>query len=42
MTVGALLVAPDPVLRLVLVGGGAGLLLVLLGALGLYLTRRRS
>ena len=32
----------DPVVRLLALAGAAGLLLLLLGALGLWLTRRRS
>ena len=31
----------DPVVRLLVLGGGAGLLLVLVGGTGLWLTRRR-
>lgn len=36
------LAAADPVLSIALGAGGAGLLLMVLGGLGLYLTRRRQ
>nr|MDP9496204.1 hypothetical protein [Actinomycetota bacterium] len=38
----AALAAADPVLDIALGAGGAGLLLMALGGLGLYLTRRRQ